>query len=112
MTFGGHACITATEGKQKGGVSSFAVEYEDSKWEVESLILRSFSVDPWKMPAISWFASVVIKVHNTLAAVLGFEPKAYARELYHALQAYGGLSAREAMTEANKIASNSRTLEQ
>jgi predicted GTPase len=108
MAFSGHACITATEGKQKDGVSSFGVEYEDSKWEVESLILRSFSIDPWKLPTESWFTSVAMGLHNIFATVFGFKPKVYAHELCQALQTYGGLSYEEAMAEAKKIASSSR----
>jgi hypothetical protein len=109
MVFSGHACITATEGKQKDGVTSYAVEYEDSRWRVESLISRSFNVDPWKLPTAPWFTSVAIGLYNIFAHLFGFNPKAYARELSQALQKYAGLSQEEALKEARRIESSSHS---
>jgi hypothetical protein len=71
--------------------------------EIESLILRSFSVEPWKLQAAPWFASVAVGLYNLFAHLFGFNPKAYARELAKALQEYGGLSADEAVKETKNI---------
>jgi predicted GTPase len=102
--FNGHACVTATRGKKmEDGSFAFGVEYEDSKWAVESLICRSCMDVPWKVPTKSWLGSVAISAYNVLAAAFGLEPKAIARELYKALHICGGFSREDAVREANKI---------
>jgi hypothetical protein len=105
MTFSGHACVTATEGKQRTGTVSHLSEYEESKVEVESLILRSFSLHPWNLPAAPWFASVAIGLYNVFAHLFGFNPKVFAHELCQALQEYGRLSPDAAVMEARRIQS-------
>ena len=101
MAFDGHACITSTEGKR--GEVTISTKYEASKVEVESLILRSFSADPWKLPTTSWFTSVAMGLYNVFARLFGFNHKLFARELCRAMQECGGLSSSQAMMEAQEI---------
>ena len=102
MSFSGHACITATRGKQMDGVYSYADEYKASKKRVETLLSVSWSETSYKLPTQSWFASTIIKMRSVFANALGIGPTVLSDELYRALRLYGGLSDREARKRANE----------
>ena len=104
MPFNGHACITATKGKQlEDGTYSYETEYEESRKKVERLIYDlARNSTAWRMPRQTWFAFAAVRMRNLLAKMLGIKPKALSKELYDALRLYGGMSDEEAMTEAYK----------
>ena len=58
MHFIGHACITATKGKQIRGRYTFEAEYDMSKKAVENLIASNCRQDGWRMVPIQTFISI------------------------------------------------------
>ncbi|KIJ67965.1 hypothetical protein HYDPIDRAFT_107510 [Hydnomerulius pinastri MD-312] len=51
----GHACITATKGKQIRGYHVFEDEYAESKRKVQQLIATCALRKAWVVPQIQWF---------------------------------------------------------
>ncbi|KAF9445208.1 hypothetical protein P691DRAFT_676110, partial [Macrolepiota fuliginosa MF-IS2] len=56
----GHACITATRGKARGGRFIFDEEYEESASDLRKLMVSTVRVTPWHVPAAEWFKSTFI----------------------------------------------------
>ncbi|KAF5366124.1 hypothetical protein D9757_010946 [Collybiopsis confluens] len=100
MTFSGHACITATRGKESGGgVYRSQAEYDASEGVVRKLIVENCreSTENWKMETNSWLASVLRSIYHNMPSWLEelvgprlvdlyevlakFLPKADAREI-------------------------------
>jgi hypothetical protein len=81
MSFAGFACITATVGTSKDGKSIYDLENAASKKKLERLIYYSHKQVPWRMEALSWFAS-------TAARARWIKAKEFDVELKHLLQLY------------------------
>jgi hypothetical protein len=88
MSFAGFACITATVGTSKDGKSIYDLEYAASKKKLERLIYYSHKQVPWRMEALSWFASTAARARRICAKVFGFKAKEFDVELKHLLQLY------------------------
>src|ERR1700731_1292296 len=104
MSFHGHACITATQGRElQSGEHVYDDEYRTSKEDLKKLIYQFRDTTPWTVPSKTWIEDMVIRVHIILADLLGLDSKAAARDLRFALQAYGGLSRKEAASRAKSL---------
>ncbi|KIK92119.1 hypothetical protein PAXRUDRAFT_830262 [Paxillus rubicundulus Ve08.2h10] len=76
----GHACITATRGKEKGGQYLFAEEYAESKEKVQKLIMKCALRKPWTVPKIQWFAET---------GILCFKKEIMGKEIFEMMQKCG-----------------------
>ena len=66
MNPSGHACITATQGKQKkSGAYMLSEEYEESKLKVWNLIRANYLERPWIVEKIEWFSNIVTTSYST-----------------------------------------------
>jgi len=103
MSFDGHACITATKGKQRNNQYMFATEYEESRVKVRKLVWDYCSAEVQKaeQPRLGVIGMVKV-MFNIGTEVFHIPPLVLAGQLYKVLKREGGYSGKEAREIANK----------
>ncbi|KAF5392501.1 hypothetical protein D9757_002160 [Collybiopsis confluens] len=87
MSFDGHACITASRGKQMAnGVHKYHMEYNESSVILRDLIVESCLQQPWKMETQKWFVSVVKWFHRNMPSWLDDRVDPRLADLYDILK--------------------------
>jgi len=97
MMFAGHACVTATRGKEKEtkGTYVYEREYELSVVAVQELVKGHYLHEPWKMETMRWLVEVLKILCSSRMMLFDISPTVLRTALVQALKEFGG-SAKDA----------------
>ncbi|TDL24524.1 hypothetical protein BD410DRAFT_838048 [Rickenella mellea] len=92
MTFNGHVCGTGKKGKR----DMYLTEYNETKAQLTSLVIKESMQTPWKKERRRWFKEATKGFFSVLKAPLDWVKQFYDTMLCGALEKYANLSKEEA----------------
>jgi len=107
MVFSGHACITATKGKEKETKGSFVyeAEYESSVVAVQKLVSEHCLDMPWRMETRRWVVEVLKILCSSRMMLFDISPTVLRTALTQVFKEFGG-SSRDASQLADEVQIN------